>query len=549
MVAGPVLPSERMGERPGAPTGSNSAMEPDRLDPASAPSAAAAGDPGAAREALEERFSLGGRGLREHTTRGVLINSAFQVGFALLSLLQRVAVAAFLTASEFGFWGVLLTIIMTLVWLKQVGISEKYIQQDEADQEAAFQKAFTLELCYTMGFYVFMVTAIPVFAAIYDRPDIIVPALILSLVLPIGVFSTPVWVSYRQMRFVRQRVIEAINPIVTAVVTIGLAVGGAGYWSLVWGALAGAVAGSVVAVATSQYKLRLRYEPGTMREYLSFSWPLLASGAAGLIVVQGTLIVGNYTVGLAGLGAIALAASFTIFADRVDAVIMRTLYPAICAVKDQTDVLFEAFTKSNRLALIWGLPFGVSLLLFAPDLVDALGERWRPAEPLLQALGLMVGIRQIGFNWAGFMTATGNTRPLAINGLVIVIVFLVATMPLMFAYGLDGYLIGVAISLTAELAVRAYFLSRLFTGFNLAAHALRAFLPSVPAVAAVLAVRSASFDRSLTAVLTEVGIYIVVTALATLVFERRLLSEIAGYARGERGLFSPAGSQRSPLPE
>ena len=36
----------------------------------------------------------------------------------------------------------------------------------------------------------------------------------------------------------------------------------------------------------------------------------------------------------------------------------NTLYPAICAVRDRKDVLFEAFVKSNRLALMWALPFG-----------------------------------------------------------------------------------------------------------------------------------------------------------------------------------------------
>src|SRR5687767_5640243 len=102
------------------------------------PSAPAAGDPSAAREALEERISLEGRGLRSHTTRGVVINAAFNVGFALIGLVQRVIVAVFLTATEFGLWGILLTIVITLAWLKQVGISDKYIQQDETDQELAF---------------------------------------------------------------------------------------------------------------------------------------------------------------------------------------------------------------------------------------------------------------------------------------------------------------------------------------------------------------------------------------------------------------------------
>ena len=39
-------------------------------------------------------------------------------------------------------------------------------------------------------------------------------------------------------------------------------------------------------------------------------------------------------------------------------------------VRDRTDLLFETFVKSNRLALMWGMPFGVGLALFAADLID-----------------------------------------------------------------------------------------------------------------------------------------------------------------------------------
>src|SRR5687767_7088065 len=99
---------------------------------------------------FEGRFDLGGQSLRTHTARGVMINSAFQVGLAGLGLLKRVAVAAFLTASEFGVWGLLLTTLITLAWLKQIGVGDKFIQQSEDDQVLAFQKAFTIELAYTL---------------------------------------------------------------------------------------------------------------------------------------------------------------------------------------------------------------------------------------------------------------------------------------------------------------------------------------------------------------------------------------------------------------
>ena len=45
------------------------------------------------------------------------------------------------------------------------------------------------------------------------------------------------------MRFVRQRMLEAIDPLVAATVTIGLAIAGLGYWALVIGPVVGSLCG------------------------------------------------------------------------------------------------------------------------------------------------------------------------------------------------------------------------------------------------------------------------------------------------------------------
>src|SRR4051812_12078633 len=79
-------------------------------------------------------IDTGGRSLRAHAARGTLVNSAFQIGLAALGLLRRVVIAIFLTRSEFGIWGIIVTTLLTLSWLKQLGISDKYVQQNEPDQ-------------------------------------------------------------------------------------------------------------------------------------------------------------------------------------------------------------------------------------------------------------------------------------------------------------------------------------------------------------------------------------------------------------------------------
>jgi PST family polysaccharide transporter len=481
---------------------------------------------------IEERIALGGRTLREHTARGAIINAAFQIGMSALSLGKRIAVAAFLTTSQFGFWGILVTTLLTLGWLKQIGISDKFVQQDEADQELAFQKAFTLELAYTLLFYGLVLVALPIYAIVYDTTEILLPGFILSLSFLGSALQTPIWIAYRQMRFFRQRSLESLDPVVSAIVTVGLAAAGASYWSLVIGALAGTLAAGAGALITCPYKIRWRFDRGTLREYFGFSWPLFVSGLAGIVTVQGATIIGNYTVGLAGLGAFALATTFAVFADRVDHVIRQTIYPAVCAVADRRELLFEVFEKSNRLALMWGMTFGVGLALFAPDLITfVLGERWRGAEFLLQAFGLIIGFRQVAFNWTVFLRAMNMTKPIALNGFVLMICFAAITAPLMFEMGLDGYALGMAIALVVDLAIRGFYLQRLFAGFRLAPHIIRAIAPSVPAILAVLAVRAPDIERTLAVAIGELFLYLLVTALATWLLERPLMRELGGYLR------------------
>ena len=102
-----------------------------------------------------------------------------------------------------------------------------------------------------------------------------------------------------------------------------------------------------------------------MRSYLQFSWPIAVGGLSTIVISQGTVLVGEAALGLAGVGVITLASAVIQYSDRVDQIVTQTLYPAVCAVRDRKDLLLEAFVKSNRLGLMWGMPFGIGLALLA----------------------------------------------------------------------------------------------------------------------------------------------------------------------------------------
>ncbi|MBA3301199.1 MAG: oligosaccharide flippase family protein [Thermoleophilaceae bacterium] len=475
--------------------------------------------------------------LRNTAARGSLINGAFMVGLTMLTMVKGALLAGFLSTSEYGVWGLLFISLGTLLLLKQVGVGDKFVQQDEADQRVAFQKAFTVEVIASGIVLVALLAALPLFVWAYGEPDLLAPGLAICLVVPALALQAPLWIFYRDMRFARQRTLQAIDPILSFVVTVVLAVEGAGYWSLVIGALVGSWAAALVAVAASPHPLRLRYERGMLRDYFGFSWPIAIATLSGAITAQVSVAAGDAVLGLAGVGAITLASSFAVYAERADQIVTQTIYPAICAVRDRTDLLFESFTKTNRLALMWGIPFGIGLTLFAQDMVDyAIGEEWQPAVGLIMAFGAIAAANHLGFNWAAFYQARGETRPLAVVAGIAVTVFLLAALPGLILFDLDGYAVGMALAATAALVGRLHYLRKLFPGFRLLPHAARAMAPTAISAGTIALIRVLEGGgRSAGQAAFELGLYLAVTTVATLALERRLLGEMIGYLRHGSG--------------
>jgi O-antigen/teichoic acid export membrane protein len=481
---------------------------------------------------------------RRLAARGTLVNSAFQIGLGALTFLKAIVAARFISTSDYGVWGIVFLALAVVVSLKTVGVTDKYIQQEEEDQEEAFQRAFTLELLFSLILTGLMIIVAPLLALAYGRSELVAPALGIAVVIPSIALQSPLWIFYRRMDFVRERSLSAIEPVVSFVLTIALAVAGFGYWALIIGFVAGSWGSAIAALIVSPYPIRFSYDHGTMREYVSYSWPLVLAGLSGLLIAQFSVFFGTIALGLAGAGAITLAGNFSSYADRVDQVVTQTIYPAICRVRDNADLLLEAFMKSNRLALMWGIPFGIALTLFAGDLIDyGIGKKWEPVLLLLQVMGVTAAINHIGFNWSAFYRAVGNTRPMAVVTVATAIVFFLVPVPLLLTDGLTGFAIGIAVMTAATLAFRAYYVAKLFPRFEIVTYMLRAIAPTVPAVAVVLLVRLAeSGQRTLGIALAELGLYIVTTAIFTLFFERSLIREVLGYLRGSARRTAVAGA-------
>jgi O-antigen/teichoic acid export membrane protein len=482
-----------------------------------------------------------GRGLRAATARGGVVNAVFLSGAEGLVLLQGLLATALLGPRAIGLYGVVTTTAMTVVQLRRVGIDEAFVQQAADDEEAEFQRAFTVELAIGLIGSLIIAIAAPVLAALYDDDRLLALTLAVTYLPVAFALQAPQWAAFKAMDYLRLRLLQAIVPLGTVAVAVPLLLAGVGVWALVIGPFCGNAAAVAAAWALSPYRLRLRLDRAAARRYLGFSWPIFVTSLAALLVAQGQIAVFGLSDGLVAAGWITLAATLTRYADRADQILATTIYPAIVRVRDRTGVQEELFAKANRLTLMWAFPFGAGLALFAGDLVDfVLGERWRGAVVLIGGLAVAAGLQQLGYNWFSFYRARGSSWPQAVESAVLAGSFAVLAVPATLLWGAWGFVAGRIACTLCVLAVRRVYLRRLLPGARLWSVAGRALVPVAAATIPVLLVRLAlhGHARTLGQAIAELVLWLVLLVAATAWLERGLLGELRGYLRAGRSVSS-----------
>src|SRR3954466_2436080 len=485
----------------------------------------------------DERLAFPRPELRRRTARGAIVNGLFLGGAEGLVLVQGLIVTVLLGPQAIGLYGIVAVTAMTIVALKRVGIDEAFVQQSEEGQEEEFQRAFTLELALSAAFALAIAISAPIVANAYDDDRLVALTLAVAYLPLAFALQAPTWIFFRRMDFLKQRLLQAIVPVVTVCVTLPLAASGVGVWSLVIGPFVGNAAGCIAAIVASPYRLRLRFDADARRRYFAFSWPIFVNAAALLVVQQGQLLAFSLHSGLAAVGYITLAFTLTRYADRADQIVATTIYPAICAVRDRLPTLEELFEKSNRLTMVWALPFCAGFVLFAPDLVHLiLGEKWVPAIVLLQGLAAAAAIEQVGYNWFSFYRARGNPRPQAVESVVMVVAFLGLAIPGLIAWGSAGFVWGRIAGALTMLVVRRLYIRRLLPNVRLLTLALRGLAPVAAGAAVAYGARLLLWggERPALQAVAEVVLFVGVTAAVTWLVERRLLREVAREAGAPR---------------
>lgn len=417
--------------------------------------------------------------------RGSAWITGARVAINLIGFVSTLVLARILTPADFGLVALGTTILVIVTAVTDMSLAQALIHH-QAPEDDHFHTAWTLNACRGLALAALMAAAAHPLAALYTEPRLegLIYALAFSVLVG-GLTNPRIVLLSKQLVFWQDFLLSVSERLVAVVVSIGVALYFRSYWALVAGAVAGQFAAVIISYAIVPFRPKMVWNRA--RELWSFSiWLTLGQAMNTINWRFDQLLIGHY-LGRSILGAYAVGDNLAQIPTReAIAPLTHTLFPAFSRIADDKARLAAGYQRAQGLVTAIALPVGVGFGLLAEPMVLAMmGEKWRAAIPIIQALSAVFALQTLGSLVQPLGMATGATRNLFQRDLLMFVLRLPVIIGAMLLWGLTGLIYArVATGLTA--AVVNMMLVRRLTGLTLTVQLL-ANLRSLSAVAVMAA--------------------------------------------------------------
>lgn len=307
-------------------------------------------------------------------------------------------IARLLTPSEFGRFGIAVSIIAISSSLRELGISSYLIRIPVLDR-AALGRGFavTMTASLMVGTPIFLLRN--VLAGFFGEPDIapLVGVLCLNfLIIPpgMGAYSS----LQRQMRFGTLNMLQIVTALTAAAVSITLAATGHGPMSLAIGQVTQYATQLIWLTVVEPRSVFVRPSFAGAGEMIRFGVPSTLAGMVNQGGMYATSIVLGRLLGPAAVGYFDRGSGlFSIMNNDLVGTVAQVLFVGIARVRDKPEELAQLFRRSLRImtATIWPA-YGMVAAMSAPLVELMFGPQWRPATEVLQVL-CIAGMISVGY--------------------------------------------------------------------------------------------------------------------------------------------------------
>jgi O-antigen/teichoic acid export membrane protein len=340
--------------------------------------------------------------------------TASTMGKTALQFLQVVVLARLLTPADFGLMAIVLTVVVFLQGISDIGLGNAVIHHADASHEE-------LSSLYWMSLLVGAVLSLvvgllsPLVADFYKEPRLQQLLTWSGLSLVIAAIGQQLKArAERDLAFDRLAMVELSSSV------LGFAVAAITAWlmrdvlALVLGLLAGSVSMSLLswALLARGWRPAIGYRWAHVRRFVHFGSYATLSNLVGTINSQADVAIGGRLFGHVELGTYSMARDLSLrLSSLVNPIVTRVGFPVMA--QDHANKRFVASVYGQTISAIAALnfPLYLGVLAFAPDLIQFLfGSKWIESAALLRVLALWGMIRSLMNPVGSLLYACGKAR-------------------------------------------------------------------------------------------------------------------------------------------
>jgi O-antigen/teichoic acid export membrane protein len=350
--------------------------------------------------------------LRDHASRGAMWSVGVQWSIRVSGLVTFVVLGRLLAPADFGAIALASTLVLILSSLADFGFAAYLVQASKPDQRdfsTAFWFSGAMGTLLAAGLYL---VAWPL-ADLLNAPDAapVVAAVSLSAFLD-SFKSVPTALLKRRFDFRALALRRLVAVVLGQVVAIAMAVAGAGVWALVGQVWTVSIVSLVLTWAAARWLPSWRFSPRVAGRIARYGVHVLGSDLVYNGSVWATDAIVSRFLGLQQLGYLVMANRVVQMTVDVAAAAGQQVAVALFAsVKQNHERLTNAYLSGLSLVVSVLVPGMLWLVVSAPLVVPGvLGEKWEPAVPVFQLIGLSGIARAVGVLDLSLLLGTARPR-------------------------------------------------------------------------------------------------------------------------------------------
>lgn len=348
-----------------------------------------------------------------------------------------ILVIRMLSPGDYGLMAMGTVLVSFLFLLNTLGL-DAILVQEKALSHQLRRQVFGVVILMNLACFFLLFFGAHSAAAFYNEPQLAPVVQVLSLQFFFLIFETlPQSSLEREIDFARRSVVDFITLILGSLVTLLLAYLGFGVWALVWGMVANTALRVVGLNLIARALVWPSFSFAGMRSQFSFGAFVTTDRGLWFLFSESDKFIGGKLLGQHALGYYAVASQLaSLPIQKLAGLLNAIAFPAFSRAHtaEADSKVHEYLLTATRILAIAAFPVFFGMAATAePIILALLGEKWLPAAPLLQLLGLVMPLKLLSNVFPPLLWGIGRPRVSAVNFAIAA-----AAMPVAFAVGATG---------------------------------------------------------------------------------------------------------------